>query len=326
MGRISYKKEVPMINNLCIHQYYSIFLKCFAMSCVLSLNIIVKYPVCRYAYNRLPFLALASLKRCSHRAGWKCIECWFYQARMYDLRRIDPSFMNIIISSPVRFSNGRYISTKHKKLINKNDYRTIKISNYNQKIMKHYFLHFLLNIKRTFTVDRNIITHVNNESFEGSFFLKKKQTIAIRRYLAQKEKQKRSDPLGIFKYFPKSIIYFSYNSNQASEKLLCIFSFIKIPINTLIQLNHPVTCLNECFSQLTLQYFYSTFCELEHFLSKRKAKQLTKFFHIPKTSEKYSFHPFFIFFSVFNLKFSTLGIMHQIFMNFKKGYEKNTVV
>ncbi|KNZ49295.1 putative signal peptide protein [Puccinia sorghi] len=68
----------------------------------------------------------------------------------------DPS-LNIIMTSPVIFSNGICISTQHKKLINTNDYRNIKIFNYNKIIIKNDFLCFLLNIKRTVTVDRKIM-------------------------------------------------------------------------------------------------------------------------------------------------------------------------
>ncbi|KNZ49643.1 hypothetical protein VP01_4884g1 [Puccinia sorghi] len=91
------------------------------------------------------------LQRCSHRLGWKCIEIWLYQACLYDLKRmgiflevIGDTSLKIIMSSPVRFSNGRYI-TQHKKLITTNNYRTIKISNYNKIIMYLYF--FTYNIK-----------------------------------------------------------------------------------------------------------------------------------------------------------------------------------
>ncbi|KNZ63847.1 hypothetical protein VP01_1093g1 [Puccinia sorghi] len=46
------------------------------------------------------------------------------------LEVIGDNSLNIIISSPVTFSNGRYISTKHKELIKKKDYRAMKISNH----------------------------------------------------------------------------------------------------------------------------------------------------------------------------------------------------
>ncbi|KNZ53560.1 hypothetical protein VP01_3202g1 [Puccinia sorghi] len=117
---------------------------------------------------------------------------------------------------PVRLANGRYISTLHKNLIKRNYYRTIKISNYNKIVIKKYFLHFLQNIKRTgvsnitnpqvetkvsgeeklclkkgglihcsITEPMSILNHLN-----GIFFQKKKN-IAIRKYLARKEKQKK---------------------------------------------------------------------------------------------------------------------------------------
>ncbi|KNZ64204.1 hypothetical protein VP01_1055g2 [Puccinia sorghi] len=41
--------------------------------------------------TRGPFLALAwqvKSQSCSHRLGWKCIECWLYEACMYDLKRM----------------------------------------------------------------------------------------------------------------------------------------------------------------------------------------------------------------------------------------------
>ncbi|KNZ52495.1 hypothetical protein VP01_3554g1 [Puccinia sorghi] len=127
------------------------------------------------------------LQRCSHSLGWNCNGCWLYQACMYYFKRMgivlevigDPSW-NIIMSSPVRFSNGQYNSTQHKKSIKKDDYR-IKISNYKNIIIKKHLLQFLINIKRTVIVDKIIINYNVTEPMSKS----------IRKYLSQKQKQKK---------------------------------------------------------------------------------------------------------------------------------------
>ncbi|KNZ51972.1 hypothetical protein VP01_3746g1 [Puccinia sorghi] len=73
----------------------------------------------------------------------------------------DPS-LKIIISSPFRLLNGRYIATQHKNLINKNDYRTIKISRedlawhvpsqrcFHSLNLKLLSAHILINLSSTF--------------------------------------------------------------------------------------------------------------------------------------------------------------------------------
>ncbi|KNZ57283.1 hypothetical protein VP01_2194g1 [Puccinia sorghi] len=150
--------------------------------------------------------------------------------------------LNIIMSSSVRLTNGRYITTQHKNIKKKHNNRTIKIFNYNIK--------------------------------------KEMKNISIRKYLAQKEKQKKLGAL------QKSYLEFSKRknrsvtepisttSNQAEEKFLCslgpfllvyhlylpllnylLFPFVKLPKNALIQLNHPVKYLNECFPQVFVSYF-----------------------------------------------------------------------
>ncbi|KNZ50948.1 hypothetical protein VP01_415g1 [Puccinia sorghi] len=97
-----------------------------------------------YTTTRGPLLALACQvpsQRCSHkvvsRMGSVGSNWCVFMTYMYNLCCIqgDP-YLKIIISSPFRlFINGRYIETQHKNLINENDYRTIKISNYNKIII-----------------------------------------------------------------------------------------------------------------------------------------------------------------------------------------------
>ncbi|KNZ55501.1 hypothetical protein VP01_265g3 [Puccinia sorghi] len=175
------------------------------------------------------------------------------------------------------------------------------------------FLHFLLNIERTVTFDVKKMHKVPNEHMNiyinflcslGPFYL------VYHLYLP------------LINFLP-----YLYNSIKFSWTM---FPFFKIPMNTLIQLKPPVTCLNECLpqknpnnpcSQVTLEYFYSTFCEFKTFFIIQKKSQTThKISPHPQNLKKYSFHPLFIFFSTFNLKFSTLGII-QILINFKKGEE-----
>ncbi|KNZ55449.1 hypothetical protein VP01_2673g1 [Puccinia sorghi] len=83
-------------------------------------------------FKTIKYIYRVQSQRCSHRLGCKCIECWLYQACMYDLERMgsileiigDPS-LKTNMSSPVRLLNGRCIEKKHKDSIKNNNYRTI---------------------------------------------------------------------------------------------------------------------------------------------------------------------------------------------------------